>query len=322
MRQSRVPLSRRLKILHNSIRDFDHQLTRLINSDSSIVDGSKSVWIGLESLYSMDGDLALLKEFVELVERYLPRGNGHFIVDEAHSTGLYGSKGRGLVHSLGLNHKITVRVHTFGKSLACSGAVVLCQNSLIRQYLINYSRPLIYSTVLPHMNVKAIEKSIEMLEQGFQNEPCFKIHSLANLLITRLQTDLLSSSSSSCDISLPPHLRNYSSSSVTSTTTSTTTTSSIVPILTNQPRQLSNFLINRKGYLVRPITYPTVPKGSERVRICLHANNTRDQVLGLVEAIREWQQEQEQEPEQEQEKNKDKDQKKRINATTPFRARL
>jgi 8-amino-7-oxononanoate synthase len=178
------------------------------------------------------------------------------------------------------------------------------------------------------MNVKAIEKSIEMLEQGFQNEPCFKIHSLANLLITRLQTDLLSSSSSSsCDISLPPHLRNYSSSSVTSTTTSTTT-SSIVPILTNQPRQLSNFLINRKGYLVRPITYPTVPKGSERVRICLHANNTRDQVLGLVEAIREWQQEQEQEPEQEpeqeqeKEKDKDKDKKKRINATTPFRARL
>lgn len=64
-------------------------------------------------------------------------------------------------------------------------------------------------------------------------------------------------------------------------------TSPIVPLLTGSPRPLSAFL-QARGYLVRPITYPTVPRGEERVRVCLHATNTVDEVDGLADALSEW----------------------------------
>lgn len=69
----------------------------------------------------MDGDAAPLKEVVECVEKRLPLGNGYIIVDEAHSTGIFGSQGRGLVCHLGLESRIWGRVHTFGKAMGCSG---------------------------------------------------------------------------------------------------------------------------------------------------------------------------------------------------------
>lgn len=64
-------------------------------------------------------------------------------------------------------------------------------------------------------------------------------------------------------------------------------TTPIIPILTSSPRPLSVYL-NSRGFLVRPISYPTVPRGKERIRICLHAGNTTAQVIDLVAALREW----------------------------------
>ena len=86
-----------------------------------LLDGKASVFIAVEALYIMDGDLAPLLELVDLVEAMLPHGNGHIVVDEAHSTGLYGDEGRGLVAMLGLQNRVTARLHTFGKALASSG---------------------------------------------------------------------------------------------------------------------------------------------------------------------------------------------------------
>ncbi|GAA5946236.1 hypothetical protein JCM3765_000163 [Sporobolomyces pararoseus] len=285
MRSSRVPSNRRIKINHNDLEDLERKLRKIMKEDAAVEKGEKSVWIGMESLYSMDGDLCPLKQMVELVERVLPKGNGHFIVDEAHSTGLYGEKGRGLVCALGLANRITIRLHTFGKAMACSGAVVLC-TPLIRQYLVNYARPLIYSTVTPHMNVKAIEKSIEMLEQGHGERPAQHVHELAATLISSLTSFLTPSST----VSLPPHLlppQYIPTSSPFSSHRAHPPTSSIIPLLTSSPRPLSAFLRDL-GYLVRPITYPTVPKGMERVRVCLHAGNTKEQVVGLAEGVRRW----------------------------------
>jgi len=65
--------------------------------------------------------LAPILDIVQLVEEMLPFGNGHIIVDEAHSNGIYGDQGRGIVCSLGLEDKIFARLHTFGKGLACNG---------------------------------------------------------------------------------------------------------------------------------------------------------------------------------------------------------
>jgi 8-amino-7-oxononanoate synthase len=84
-------------------------------------DGKKNVFIAVEGLYSMDGDLAPLKDIVECVEKCLPAGNGYIVVDEAHSTGIYGDCGRGLVCQLGLEDRVWARVHGFGKAMSCTG---------------------------------------------------------------------------------------------------------------------------------------------------------------------------------------------------------
>ncbi|GAA5937396.1 hypothetical protein JCM1841_000523 [Sporobolomyces salmonicolor] len=281
MRASRVAKDRRRAFKHNKLEDLERTLAEIVQSDGGVRKGEKSVWVGIESLYSMDGDLAPLKEVVELVERLLPLGNGHLVVDEAHSTGLYGPQGRGLVCALGLANRVTARVHTFGKAMACSGAVVL-SSPLIRSYLINYARPLIYSTVMPYMNVLAIEKSLETLEDGEGDPAAAHVHHLASTLISRLSSFLTPSSS----VSLPAHLLPplYPSFSLSQVHPST---SPIIPLLTPFPRPLSAFL-REKGFLVRPITYPTVPVGEERVRVCLHAGNTVEEVEALAEGIRTW----------------------------------
>lgn len=83
MRGSRVPRARRRAFDHNSVADLARVLREIAHADAAVRSGSKSVWVGVESLYSMDGDLAPLREIVETVEAALPRGNGHLIVDEA-----------------------------------------------------------------------------------------------------------------------------------------------------------------------------------------------------------------------------------------------
>ncbi|KAG5912959.1 hypothetical protein E4U53_005072 [Claviceps sorghi] len=81
----------------------------------------RNIFVAVEAVYSMDGDVAPLQSLVDCVEACLPRGNGHIVVDEAHSTGWMGKGGRGLVSSLGLEGRIWARVHTFGKAMGCAG---------------------------------------------------------------------------------------------------------------------------------------------------------------------------------------------------------
>lgn len=102
----------------------------------------------------MDGDQAPLEEIVELCERF----DAHLIVDEAHATGVIGAQGEGLMQSRGLHHRCFARIHTFGKALGCHGAAVL-GSEILRNYLINFSRPFIYTTALPPAAVAAIRAS-------------------------------------------------------------------------------------------------------------------------------------------------------------------
>jgi 8-amino-7-oxononanoate synthase len=83
--------------------------------------GKRNVFVAVEGVYSMDGDLAPLGDIMDCVERCLPRGNGHVIVDEAHSVGILGERGRGLVCELGLEERVWARVLGFGKAMGCSG---------------------------------------------------------------------------------------------------------------------------------------------------------------------------------------------------------
>lgn len=104
----------------------------------------QTVWVIVESIYSMDGDLAPLRDILSLREHYPFR----LYVDEAHSFGVRGPYGAGLCAELGISDQVDLLVCTFGKALAGAGACVLC-SPLIKQYLINRMRPLIFSTALP-----------------------------------------------------------------------------------------------------------------------------------------------------------------------------
>lgn len=83
--------------------------------------GERNVFIAIEGIYSMDGDVAPLVEIVDCVERYLPLHNGYIVVDEAHSTGIIGDHGRGLVCEQGLETRVWARVLGFGKAIGCTG---------------------------------------------------------------------------------------------------------------------------------------------------------------------------------------------------------
>lgn len=176
-------------------------------------------------------------------------------------------------------------------ALSFATAIVLC-NPLIRSYLINYARPLIYSTALPHMNVLAISTVFSFLEDGHTDAVRPSLLSLPSLYLPSTNPPPLQPAAHLHSLSL--HLSTLlslplpsPSPSLLSSLSSLSLTTPILPLLTPNPRALAAFLVT-KGFLVRPITYPTVPRGEERVRVCLHAGNTREEVEGLVRGVREW----------------------------------
>lgn len=109
---------------HNSTVDLERTLIRLKDERPNLGRGASSVFLAMESLYSMDGTVPPLGEMVQLVENLFPKGNAYFVIDEAHATGVYGPLGRGLVSLLGLEHRVFARLHTFGKALASSGGTL------------------------------------------------------------------------------------------------------------------------------------------------------------------------------------------------------
>lgn len=110
---------------HNDVEDFREVLLHVLNTEPLIKEGKRSVLICLESMYSMDGDVAPLRELVDVAKELFPDGNAQFLVDEAHTTGVLGRQGRGFVNELGLENEIAIRMHTYGKALATTGGQLL-----------------------------------------------------------------------------------------------------------------------------------------------------------------------------------------------------
>nr|OQO20621.1 hypothetical protein B0A51_11482 [Rachicladosporium sp. CCFEE 5018] len=278
-----MKLSRASKCLpfaHNSVAGLKEVLIDCLR-DPKIKDGSRNVFIAVEGVYSMDGDVPPLSAIVDLIHELLPLGNGHLIVDEAHSTGVFGPRGSGLVCGLGLEKEVLVRLHTFGKALACSGAALLCSDT-VRQYLINYARPLIYTTFLSYPSLAAIRASYTFLMQGETIPLQANLHSLIAHLHTRL-LDL--------QYSLRLAVSNSASNTALMSVPTEKPVSPIFYVLSSEPKALAAYC-QAKGFVVRGIVPPTVPRGGERVRICLHAGNTTGEIDGLVQVIGQWVQQQ------------------------------
>lgn len=130
---------------HQDLEHLEHRLRHLPCSGNR--------WICLESVYSMDGSLAPLKEIYALSKKY----EAHVIVDEAHAIGIFGLQGEGLA-----SHYADIRIVTFGKALGCQGAAVL-GSMILKEFLINFASSFIYTTALPLISLLAIQVAYEQL---------------------------------------------------------------------------------------------------------------------------------------------------------------
>ncbi len=236
--------TRKYRFAHNDLNSLHDQLKKY-RDDGPIL-------VVVESVYSMDGDIAPLEEMVRLCEQY----DAQLIVDEAHATGVFGSHGEGLVCALGLQNRVFARIHTFGKALGCHGAVVV-GSVLLRQFLINFARTFIYTTALPGHSLHAISCAYQYLSgHSFTNQPLHE-------LIAYFRGQIAGNDSMGW---------NNSHSSI----------QALVVGSNERCRKLAATM-QQAGLQVCPILHPTVPLGMERLRICLHTFNTKHQIDLLIE---------------------------------------
>ena len=243
-----------MRICKAETKAFKHNdseaLKQLLDANSSI---NGQVFVAVESLYSMDGDLAPLSEIANLCQKF----SAALIVDEAHATGVFGHNGVGRVQELNLQNKIFARLHTFGKAIGGHGAVVLGSDAL-KQYLINFARPLIFSTALSLYDIVHTTEAYRMLKEN----GTYLIHSLHNKIqFFRSEIEnichkysILNSISPIQGIIIPGN-------------------DQVFKIAKN---------IQENGFDVRAIRYPSVAAGSERLRICLHNYNSEAEITNLI----------------------------------------
>ncbi len=149
---ARLSFAGRFAFRHNDLNDLERRLQK----------ATGTVFVVAESVYSMDGDWAPLREMLDLCEKY----GANLIWDEAHSTGLWGTDGNGLACEMGLQDRIFARIYTFGKAMGVHGACIAGSQTLIN-YLINFARPFIYTTALPLHSLVSIREAFHFLDKQF-----------------------------------------------------------------------------------------------------------------------------------------------------------
>ena len=237
----RLSTAQSYAFLHNDLADLER---RLIN-------GTGTIFVVTESVFSMDGDFCPLLEIINLCKLY----NAHLILDEAHATGVVGRKGEGLAQHLNFHKDVFARVHTFGKACGCHGAVVLGSQSL-RDYLINFARSFIYSTALPPHAIATIAWSYSVFP--LMNE---ERNHLSNLI------------------------NHFQEAKISFQKLSSFTPIQVVIVEGNSEVKRIASLLQENKLDIRPILYPTVPKGKERLRIVFHSFNTMEQVDLLIKLL-------------------------------------
>ncbi len=237
------------KFQHNDYEDLEQLVLRFQNEHSE-------VYIVTESVFSMDGDSPDLEQLVQLSEKY----NCHLVVDEAHSLGVFGEKGEGVLQDLNVHEKIFARIMTFGKGLGCHGAAILGSLEL-RIYLINFSRSFIYTTGLSPHAVATILIGYQHLEQtkNIQKLKENIIHFNQEKNIFGLKPLFVRSKSAIQSVIIPGN--------------------DAVKAIANQ--------FQEKGYDVKAILSPTVLEGQERLRFCLHSYNSKEEISDVLKLLSE-----------------------------------
>ncbi|WP_333694124.1 aminotransferase class I/II-fold pyridoxal phosphate-dependent enzyme [Flavobacterium sp.] len=227
------------KFKHNDLKDLEKLLQKESASPGS------TVYVVTETVFSMDGDTPNLTEMSRLIQKH----KAFFVVDEAHALGVFGQNGEGLIQHLNLQDLVFARIVTFGKALGCHGAAILGSQAL-QSYLVNFARSFIYTTGLaPHavasilIGYKFMQNAQNERDQLFKNILCFKENFPKSL-------QRIDSNSSIQSIVFPG----------------------------NSNVKAASRRLSENGFDVKPILYPTVPEGQERLRFCLHSFNTENQI--------------------------------------------
>ncbi|MEC3876224.1 aminotransferase class I/II-fold pyridoxal phosphate-dependent enzyme [Chryseobacterium salviniae] len=232
--------AKKLKFKHNDYNHLEDILKRQTGT----------VYIAVESLYSMDGDFCPLQEITDLTAKY----NAGLIVDEAHAFGVFGY---GLVNSLKLHEKVLATVVTYGKALGTHGAAVLT-NDLIKAYLINFASPFIYTTSAHDFLWISISKGYEFLNEN-----------------------------KAASVQLQKNIATFRRGNLKSRSQENSPIQAIIIPDNHQLKELSKTLSDN-GFLTYPIFSPTVREGTERLRICLHSFNTESEISELTKIINEF----------------------------------
>ncbi len=232
--------AKKLKFKHNSTQHLEEVLKKQ----------KEHCYVAIESLYSMDGDIAPLQEIAEITERY----NASLIVDEAHAFGVFGY---GWVDKFQLQNKVLATVITYGKALGTHGAAVLT-NDLIKSFLINFSSPFIYTTSAHDFLWNSIKEGYSFIN-------------INNGLSVKLQENI----------------KTFHDQQLNSPSSENSPVQAIIIPDNHQLRSLKETLLEN-GFLTYAVFSPTVKEGTERLRICLHSFNTQEEILDLTKLIKDF----------------------------------
>ncbi len=229
----RLSKAKCLPFRHNDLDSLEKRLRRAVHP----------VYVLVEAIYSISGDFAPLQKIAALCKQY----SAELIVDEAHATGVRGLNGEGLSVEYGIENNVFARVHTFSKALGIHGAAVLGSRTL-KEYLLNFSRPLIYTTSLPPLALSLIACAYEKLQREAKKHQ----HRLSELI-------------------------EYFQIATATPRTRDGPIQSLYSADSEKVKRQSKTL-QENGLDVRAILPPTVPRGKACLRIVLHSFNTKDEI--------------------------------------------
>ncbi|MEP3430669.1 MAG: 5-aminolevulinate synthase [Roseibium sp.] len=234
---------------HNDLEDLEAKL--------AAADPAKPKLIAFESVYSMDGDIAPISEICDLADKY----GAMTYLDEVHAVGLYGPRGGGIAEREGVMDRLTVIEGTLGKAFGVVGGYIAASVELC-DFVRSFSSGFIFTTALPPAVAAAATASIRHLKESNIERTAHK----AIVANVRRRLDELGI----------PHVANPSH---------------IIPVMVGNPAKckfLSDTLLTEFGIYIQPINYPTVPKGTERLRITpspVHNEADIDRLVGALHSL-------------------------------------